>query len=136
MSESVTTRRFGNSGFPHGLFHRFLQIGHGFVQMMSAFFSYCPIRVVARCRKYPLPSPLFSRIGIFAIKSVRQSDSAQAAIQIALVLLFDKMEVLSKRFLCGRGKHRVPIFIALPCANHNLAAREIDIFDPQSQTLH
>jgi hypothetical protein len=57
------------------------------------------------------PSPLFSRI---AIESVRQSDSAQVAIQIALVLLFDKIEVLSKRFFCGRGKHRVPIFIALP----------------------
>ena len=95
MPERVWGCWFGYSGLANSLFHRLLQ--HRFVKVMSAFFSRCPICVVARCWKYPLPSPFFSRIGIFAIEGVRQNDSAQAVFEIALVLLFNDFEVLSKR---------------------------------------
>ena len=96
MAERVRGCRLGYPGLANGLFHSFLQ--HGFVQVMSVFFSGCPICVVARCRKYPLPAPFFSRIGIFAIEGVRQDDSAQAALKIALVLLSNDFEVLSEGF--------------------------------------
>ena len=45
-----------------------------------------------------MPSPLFSRVRIFAVEGVRQNDSAQAIFEIALVLLFDEFEVLSEGF--------------------------------------
>src|SRR6266545_7106930 len=90
MSKRVRACRLGYPSLANGLFHRFLQ--NGFVQVMSAFFSGCPIYVMARCRKYPLPPPFLARVGIFAIEGVRQSDLAQAVFEIALVLLFDKIE--------------------------------------------
>ena len=45
---------------------------NGFVQVMSALLSAFPIGVVASCGKYPLPAPLLSGVGIFAIQSLRQ----------------------------------------------------------------
>ena len=126
--------RLGYPRFLHGFFHRLLQ--NGLVQMVPAFLSGCAIYVVARCRKYPLPSPLFSRIGIFALEGVRQSNAAHAVLEIAPELLFHEFELLSEGVFHRPGKHRVPVFIALTRANDNLVTREIYIFDPQLQTLH
>ena len=134
MAERVRSCWLCQPCLANGLFHSFLQ--HGFVQVMSVFFSGCPICVVARCRKYPLPSPLFSRIGIFPIEGVRQDDSAQAALKIAPVLLSNDFEVLSEGFFHHCGKHRVPIFVAFAGTHNYLVGGEIDIFDPQLQTLH
>ncbi len=68
MSESVTTRRFGNSGFPHGLFHRFLQ--DRFVKMVPAFLSRHLVDVMTGGRKHPLSSPLFARVWVFAFEGI------------------------------------------------------------------
>ena len=57
-------------------------------------------------------------------------------IEIAPVLLFHKFEVLSERFIHRPGKHRAPVFITFTRTNDNLVTGEIDIFDPQLQTLH
>ena len=46
------------------------------------------------CRKYPLPTPFFPCIGVFALKSIGQSDSAQATLNIGLVLSLYQIEVL------------------------------------------
>ena len=99
--------------------------------MMSALFSRCPICVMARCRKYPLPCPFFASVRILAIEGVRQSDSAQTVFEIALVLLFDYFEMLSEAFFHRCGKHRVPIFVAFAGTHNYLIGGEIDIFDPQ-----
>ena len=104
--------------------------------MMSAFFSRCLICVMARCRKYPLPTPLFSGVWVFAFKGIWQSDSAQAVFEIALVLLFDQFEVLSERIFDRRGKHCVPVFVSLTGSNYDLVAGEINVFDPEPQTFH
>lgn len=58
------------------------------------------------CRKYPLPLSLFSRIRVLALKRVRQSDSAQAALKIALMLSSDQIKVLGERFFHCSGEHR------------------------------
>ena len=73
MAERVRGCRLGYPGLANGLFHSFLQ--HGFVQVMSVFFSGCPICVVARCRKYPLPSPLAARVSVFAFQRIGQGNS-------------------------------------------------------------
>jgi hypothetical protein len=50
--------------------------------------------------------PGFACIGIFAIDSVRRSDSAQALLKIALLLAFYQVKVLNGRFFHRRGKYR------------------------------
>src|SRR5882762_3694718 len=96
MAKRVWACRLGDSGFLHSLFYRLLQ--HGSVKIMPASFSRYFVCKVAGCRKYPLPSPLFFRIGIFALKRIRQSNSAQASLKIASVKAFDPIEVLRERF--------------------------------------
>jgi len=103
MAKGMGSCRLGYPRFLHGFFHRFLQ--NGFVQVVSAFFSGCPIYVMARCRKYPLPSPFFPRVGIFAIQSVRQCDTAESSFEVTPVLLLDYFDVLSKWFFHRCGKH-------------------------------
>jgi hypothetical protein len=83
MAKSVWTCRLGDSGFLHRLFYRLLQ--HGLVQMVPAPFSRNLICKMTGCRKYPLPTQLFPRVGIFALKRIRQSNSAQASLKIASV---------------------------------------------------
>ena len=82
--------------------------------------------------------PTLSRVGIFALKGVGQSDSAQASLKIALVLSSNhiKVFVISERFSHHCGKHRVPIFVLLAGSDNYLITGEIDIFDPQPRTFH
>jgi hypothetical protein len=62
------------SGIANRLAHGFLQ--HGFVKMMPVLFSSYAINIVPRGRKNPLPRPLSTGVGIFAIQSIRQHNSA------------------------------------------------------------
>ena len=134
MSKRVWRCGFSQTGLSNGLFHYLLQ--NRFVQVMSALLSGFPICVVASCGKYPLPSPLFSGVGVFALQGVWQSDSASAAFEIAPVLLLDYFEMPGEWFFHGCRKHRVPIFVAFARPHNYLIGDEIDIFDPQLQTLH
>src|SRR6266481_2192336 len=118
VAKSVWTCRLGDSGFLHRLFYRLLQ--HGLVQMVPASFSRNLICKMTGCRKYPLPTPLFLRVGIFARKRIRQSNSAQAALKIALVEAFDTVEVLCERFFHRCGKHRVPVLVPLAGPDYDL----------------
>ena len=83
MPERVRSGWLCYPGLTHGLFHGLLQ--DRFVQVMPAFLSCCFVYVMSSCRKNPLPSPLFPRIGVFALEGVGQNDSAQAAIKVAPV---------------------------------------------------
>src|SRR5215470_12625328 len=49
---------------------------NGFMHVVSALLSGCPIGVVTACRKHPLPAPFFAGIGVFALQGIGQSDSA------------------------------------------------------------
>ena len=134
MAERVRSCWLCHSGFLNGLFHRFLH--YGFVKMAPASFTRHPVGLVTGCGKYPLPSPLFSGVGVFALQGVRQCDPPQAAFEIAPVLLLDYFEMLSERFFQRCRKHRVPIFVSFAGTHNYLVGGEIDIFDPQLQTLH
>ena len=134
MAKSVWTCRLGDPGFLHRLFYRLLQ--HGLVQMVPAPFSGNLICKMTGCSKYPLPTQLFPRVGIFALKRIRQSNSAQASLKIALVEAFDPIEVLRERFFHRRGKHRVPVFVSLTRPDHDLVVGEINIPYSQTQALH
>src|SRR5436309_6765361 len=116
---------------------------------MPPSFSRHPIGEMSGCWKYPLPPPLFSRVGIFVLEGVRQSNASDAVLEgvrqsnasdavleIVPMLLFGEFEVLGERFFHRPGKQRVPVLIPFACANDNLVTRKIDIFNPQLQTLH
>ena len=128
MSKGMGACRLGYLGFLHGFFHRLLQ--DGFVKMMAASFSRYSIYVVAGCGKYPLPSPLLTRVRVLAPKGIRQSNSAQASLKIALVLPLYQIKVLSELFFHCGGKHRVPVLVPFTRADYDLVAGEIDILDP------
>ena len=134
MPKRVRACRLGYPRFLYSLFHRFLQ--YGFVQMMSASLACYLVGVMAGCRKYPLPTPLFPCVRIFALKRIGQSDSAHSSLEIALVLPSDQLKVLGEWFFYGCGKHRVAILVPFASPNYDLVSGEIDILHPQLQTFH
>ena len=99
--------------------------------MMSTLLSGCPIGVVTACGEHPLPSPFFGGIGVFALKCIGQSNSAQASLKIPLVLPSYHVKVLGERFFHCCGKHCVPVLIPLTSSDYDLIAGEIDVLDSQ-----
>jgi hypothetical protein len=67
---------------------------------------------------YPDISPRCSTVAL--IES--QSDSAQAALKVALVLSSDQIKVLGERFFHCCGEHRVPVFVPLTGSDYDLVA--------------
>jgi hypothetical protein len=75
-------------------------------------------------------------LGYFGIQSVRYCDTAQASFEVAPVLLLNYFDMLSEWFFHRRGKHCMSIFVSFASAHNYLVTGEINIFDPQLQTLH
>jgi hypothetical protein len=53
------------------------------------------VGVMAGCWEHPLPTPFFPRVRIFALKRIRESNSAQVSFKIALALSFYQIKVLN-----------------------------------------
>src|SRR3990167_992126 len=134
MAKRVRACRLGDPGFLHSLFHRLLQ--DRLMKMVPASFSRHPVRVMASRRKDPLPPPLFPCVWVFALKRIGQSDSAQAALKIALVLSFYQIKMLGERFFDCCGKHRVPVLVPLASPDYDLVTAGINILDPQPKAFH
>lgn len=66
--------------------------------MVPALLAGYFVDVMAGCREDPLPTPLIPCIGIFALKCIRESDSAQASFKVALMLSFYQIKMLAERF--------------------------------------
>jgi hypothetical protein len=61
-------------------------------------------------------------VRVLAPKGIRQSNSAQASLKVALVLPLYQIKVLSERFFHCGGKHRVLVLVALACPDDDLVA--------------
>ena len=72
-------------------------------------------------------SLLFSCVWVLALKRIGQSDSAQAAPEIALVLSLYQIKVLGERFIHCGGKHRVPVLVSLTSPDYDLVTGEVDV---------
>ena len=70
----VRTRRFVDIRLAHRFFYRLLQ--YRLAEMMAPLFTGDPVDEMTRCQKDPLPAPLFSSIGIFALKRIGQGYAA------------------------------------------------------------
>src|SRR5919109_1925649 len=129
MAKTMRACRLGHASFLHRLFHRLLQ--DRFVQMVPALLSGNPVDIMTGRWKHPLPTPLFSRVWVFALQGIGQSDSAQASLKIALVLSSYHFKVLCERFFHCRGKHCVSILVALTSPDYNLVTGKVNVFDSQ-----
>ena len=135
MTKRVRCRRFTYSGLVSGLFYNLLQ--NRLVQVVSSFFSGYSIGKMARRRKYPLPSPLFTGIRDIFVRARSGSATRPNSIRDrSRCCSPDVIEVSQERLFSCRGKHRVSIFIALAGAYQDLVLSEVDIFDSQRQTFH
>lgn len=82
MTQGVASGMFENSGFQPRFSKCALQ--NRFVKMMSAPFIGDTIHEMARCRKYPLPTPFLAGIRIFALEYVWQSNTSRASFEVGL----------------------------------------------------
>ncbi len=125
VAKRVRACRVGYPRFLYGLSHRPLQ--HGLVKMVPALLSSNPVDIMTGRRKHPLPRPFFSCVWVFTLKGIGQSDSAQVALKIALVLSSNQVKVLGERFFDCCGKHRVAVLVPLTSPNYDLVSGEINI---------
>ena len=66
--------------------------------------------------------------------SAKQRD--RVLFEIFLVLASIRLDVFEECFFDRCRQHRVAVFVALACANHNFVARKIYIFDSKATTFH
>jgi hypothetical protein len=57
-------------------------------------------------------------------------------LKVTLVLSFYQIKVLCERFFDCRGKHCVPILVALTSPDYYLVAGKVNVLDPEPQTFH
>src|SRR6266545_3505005 len=107
--------RFGNSGSKSCLFECSLQ--DGFMQMVSALLSCHPVRKMAGRRKYPLPAPLLTCVGIFSLQGIRQRHTAQSLLKVVIMLPLNSLKMSEKRLLYRRRKHGMSVFVSFGGAN-------------------
>ena len=128
VPKRVTRRALRNARATCCLPHRPLQ--HGLVQVVPAALAGDAIHVEPGRRKHPLPHPLPPRVRVLARQRPRQFHSAGAALQIALVLSLDSLQVPGQVGLPRGGEHGDPILVTLAPADHDLIGREVDVLDP------
>src|ERR1700747_1128164 len=88
-------------------------------------------RVLPPRRKHPLPHPLGRRAGELAVDSVRQLHTPGPSRHIAVVRVTHPCQMTQERADQHLGEHRPPVTIALPTADDDFAASEIEVLHPQ-----
>jgi hypothetical protein len=94
------------------------------------------VLIRARRREHPLPRPRLAGAGQLAVERVGKLDPPPAAAVVGLVLGLPRGEVRSQGRHQRRGQDRGPVLVAFAFANGDLVALEVEVFDPQSTTLH
>ena len=118
------SRRFGKS-----LLH------DGLVQMIPGRRSKSWSAANPSRRKHELPSPVSRRVGEFAIQCKGQDDAPEPARQVPLMQPPHVSQVPGSTPPSLRPAARHPILLALALPHDDLVAIEIEVLDPQSETL-
>ena len=72
--------------------------------------------------KNPLPCPFSTRVRVFAVQSIRQSDATKSFLNIFLMLASIRLDMSAKGLLDRDRQHRVTIFITFAGSNDDLVA--------------
>src|SRR5207245_5541102 len=86
--------------------------------------------------KNPLPCSFSTRVRVFAVQSIRQSDATKSFLNIFLMLASIRLDMSAKGLLDRDRQHRVTIFITFAGSNDDLVASKVDSFDPEMTALH
>ncbi len=102
-------------------------------QMVAADHAAARIGRTARRRKHILPGPLTPRVGIFAIKRVRQIHLAATFRQVLLMQRAHAIEMAAQTPGHSARQHGDAILKSLALAHDDLAARKLNILHAQAQ---
>src|SRR5215207_4036795 len=83
-----------------------------------------------------LPGKRAVGIWVFALKSVREVDSAEALREVEVVLGSHLLEVEAQGFEQNVREHSAAVILALAVTDDNLAVGEVEILYPQAHDFH
>ncbi len=134
MTERVAGRSLGQSGVPDRLRHGLLH--NEFINVMSPLLSRFGICPSVLLREDPLPAPVGSGVGVFAVEGVRHLDTSPPILHILFMDRFDLSQMVLKRRLERFGQHRHAVLCAFAISNCDLAAGKVNVLHPKPQAFH
>ena len=134
VPECVAAYVFRYPGPSHRLLHGSLQ--DRLVDVMPPLLAGLRVLPPLLLWEDPLPLPLNWSIGVLAIQRIGQLDTTPTFGKILLVDDSGSSELSSQRVLERCGQHGDPVLVSLAVSNCDLVSGEVDVLDPQAQTLH
>src|SRR5258705_646398 len=105
------------------------------VQMKSRRWPETRIAADASCGKDELPAPLGRRVRELSFERRRHNHAAEPLGQISLVTGANFLEVLPQLIVYQLRQHDAAVLLPLAATDGHLTALEIEILDPQLETL-
>jgi len=133
MPKRVARDSFGQSGLSDSLQDRLLN--KRFVNVVPALLAGLGVSPTAFLWEYELPAPLAIGVRILPGQRMRQFHAAVTVRQVLLVNLLDAPKVLLQGADHRPRHRRDTVFVSLPFADGDLAALEVQVFDPQAEGL-
>lgn len=110
-------------------------LNEGLVEVVAPFgpiLSVCPSTLLG---EHPLPIPLGCSVGVLLFEGRGKEDSTPSLREVALVQSLDRLEVAGQLDLEALRKHCAAVLATLALADHDLAAFEVQILNPEGETL-
>ena len=102
---------------------------HRFVKVVATPLARHLVEVCPRSRKYPLPGPFPTSIGILSLERVRELHPSGTRGEIACVLSPNALQMAQQHGLDRDRKKGHPISVTLPTSHEDLIRREIHVLD-------
>jgi len=103
--------------------------------MVAPAFTGLSVHVGPFGREYPLPAPIHCRLRVLPRERIRKRHPSRARRQVAHVQPADAFYVVPQPASDSGWNDRDPVLPALASAHPNFSSCEIEVFDPERQTL-
>ena len=133
VAQGVATHGFRESGLHRCGAHGFLDSALVKVVTHESARRFVPEDTSGR--EHPLPRPLPRGVRVLGRQRAGQSDAPRPRREVRIVKRADTGEVGLERRPQRDGEHRVPVLVALPFADEDLVALEVDVLDAEPQPL-